>query len=131
MQSKARTYAALMVQALDGATEKEAQQVIQRFKDLLYKRGDFKHISSILREFERAWQERNGKTATVVSAHSLAEKTKTEMAKSLEKKGYALQEKVDPAVIGGTALYLGSDYMIDSTVKGKLNRLSKLLKQNG
>jgi len=130
MQSKVRTYAAVMVQALDGVSEKEAAQKIRRLKKLLYKRGDFKHVSAILQEFARAWRERKGKTATVISAQPLAEKTKADMARSLEKKGYVLQEKVDPNVIGGTALYLGNDYVIDSTVKGKLLRLSKLL-QNG
>ena len=130
MQSKARTYAALMVQALDGVSEKEAQQKIQRLKKLLYKRGDFKHVSAILQEFAWAWRERKGKIATVVSAEPLAVSTKKHMEQSLQKKGYIAEEKVDASVIGGMALFLGNDYVIDSTVKGKLQRLSKLL-QNG
>lgn len=116
-----------MVRALDGATEKEAEKKIQRLKELLYKRGDFKQISKILQEFAKAWKERNGKIANVVSAEPLADKTKKEMQKSLEKSGYVLEEQVDPNVIGGTALYLGNDYVIDSTVRGKLQRLAKSL----
>ncbi len=127
MQSKARTYAQVMVRALDGASEGEAAQKVQRLKRLLYKRGDFKHISNILREFARAWDERKGRKAIVVSAQPLAESTKADMQKRLEKSGYTLQERIDPTVIGGTALYLGNDYVIDSTIRGKLQRLSKLL----
>ena len=130
MQSKARTYAAVMVQALNEVSEKEAAQKIKRLKNLLYKRGDFKQVSAILREFSKAWKERNGKIAMVVSAEPLAENTKNQIEQSLRKNGYVAEEKVDKEVIGGMALYLGNDYVIDSTIKGKLQRFSKLLTIN-
>ena len=46
---------------------------------------------------------------------------------SLAKKRYIMEEKVDPGVIGGVALYLGNDFVIDGTIRGKLKRISKLL----
>jgi F0F1-type ATP synthase delta subunit len=131
MQSRAKTYAAVMVQVLHGASEQEAAQKIQRFKRILYKQGDFKNISKILQEFSRAWFERNGKQATVVTAQPLAEKTRVGMQKQLKRAGYVLQERVDSHVIGGTALYLGNDYVIDNTIRGKLQRFSKTLYNNG
>ena len=127
MRNKAKTYAGVMVQSLNGATEKEAARKIQRLKKLLYKRGDFKQASSILREFSRAWRERDGKIATVVSAEALSGKAKATIEKSLAKSGYVLVDRVDEGVIGGTALYLGNEYVIDGTIKGKLQRFSKLL----
>ena len=119
-----------MVEALDGSSEKEARETMQAIKRLLYKRGDFKHVSRILQEFERAWQERKGKIATVVTAFPLAEKTKIAIEKSLEKSGYAKQEQIDKDVIGGMALYLGNEYVIDGTIKGILQRMVKILKNN-
>ena len=131
MQSRARTYAQVMVEALDGVSEKEAEEKIKALKRLLYKRGDFKQIGKILQEFSRAWQERKGKIATVVTAMPLSDKTKTNIDRSLAKGGYVASEKIDESVIGGMALYLGSDYIIDGTIKGKLQRFSKILNKNG
>jgi F0F1-type ATP synthase delta subunit len=128
VKSKAKTYAAIMVEAFDGISEKEAEKKVRALKSLLYRRGDFKQISKILREFSRAWKERKGKTATVVTAEALSEQAKKQVEQSLQKNGYRAEEKVDPGVIGGMALYLGSDYVVDSTVRGKLQRLSASLK---
>jgi F0F1-type ATP synthase delta subunit len=127
MQGKARTYAAIMVQALDGVSEKEAIGKIRRLKALLYKRGDFKHMGKILQEFSKAWQERKGKVATVVTAEPLSDKAKKNIDASLAKGGYVSAQKVDESVIGGMALYLGNDYVIDGTIKGKLQKLARYL----
>src|SRR3989344_9197724 len=126
-QSKAKTYAKAMVAAFDGVSEKEAKKRAQILKRMLYKRGDSKQISKILQEFARAWKERNGQTATVVAAEALSEKTRKQIEQSLARKKYVMEEKVDPGVIGGVALYLGNDYVIDGTIRGKLKRISKLL----
>jgi F0F1-type ATP synthase delta subunit len=128
MQSKTRIYAQVMAEALHNISEKEAATKIKRLKHMLYKRGDFKHTSAILREFSKMWRERNGKTATIVTAQPLAQGIKQYIEQPLRKSGYALEEKVDERVIGGIVLYLGSDYVIDSTMKGKLQRLAKNLK---
>ena len=126
-QGKAKTYAKAMVEAFDGLSEKEAKKKAQILKRMLYKRGDSKQISKILQEFARAWKERNGQVATVVAAEALSEKTRKQIEQSLSREKYIIEEKVDPGVIGGVALYLGNDYVIDGTIRGKLKRISKLL----
>jgi len=131
MQSKAKTYAQVMVESLDGLSEKETAKRVKNLKILLQKRGDFKQLSKILQEFSRAWKERKGKIAEVVTAEPLSSKVRESMEKSLKKKGYIMEERIDPSVIGGTALYLGRDYMIDGTVRGKLKRISNIVNQNG
>ena len=128
-QGKAKTYAKAMVAAFEGVLEKEAKKRAQILKRVLYKRGDSKHISKILQEFARAWKERNGKVATVLTVEPLAGKTKKRFEQSLSKKRYIVEEKVDPSVIGGVALFLGSDYVIDGTIKGKLQRLARRLQR--
>lgn len=128
-QGKAKTYASAMVKVLDGVSAKEAAKRVSILKRVLYKRGDSKHISKILQEFAKAWKERKGKTATVLSAEPLAEKTKKQFEQSLSKKRYIMEEKIDLAAIGGVALFLGSDYVIDGTIKGKLQRLARRLQR--
>jgi len=131
MSSKAKTYAHVMVESFDGLSEKEATKRVKSLKILLQKRGDFKQLSKILQEFSRAWKERKGRVAEAVSAEPLSSKTREKMEKSLKKKGYIMEERIDPSVIGGTALYLGRDYLIDSTIRGKLKRISNRRSQNG
>ena len=126
--NKAKTYAKAMVEAFDGVSEKDAKKRAQTLKRMLYKRGDSKHISKILQEFARAWKERKGQTATVLSAELLSGKTRKQFEESLAKKRYIMEEKVDPGVIGGVALFLGNDYVIDSTIRGKLQRLARSLR---
>jgi F0F1-type ATP synthase delta subunit len=38
-----------------------------------------------------------------------------------------MKEVVEPDVIGGFAIFLGKDYMIDGTVQGRLQKIAKLL----
>ena len=116
-----------MVEVLDGLSEKDAKKTAQNWKRLLYRRGASKQVSKILQEFARAWKERKGRIATVLSAEPLADKSKKQFEEALAKKKYVVEEKVDPGVIGGVALFLGSDYVIDATIKGKLKRLAKSL----
>ena len=118
-----------MVKVLDGVSAKEAAKRVSILKRVLYKRGDSKHISKILQEFAKAWKERNGKVATVLTVEPLAGKTKKRFEQSLSKKRYIMEEKIDPAAIGGVALFLGSDYVIDGTIKGKLQRLARRLQR--
>lgn len=126
-QNKAKTYAKALVRAFEGLSEKEAKEKAQVLKRVLYKRGDSKHISDILQAFARAWKERNGKFATVLSAEPLEKKIKKHLEQSLSKKRYLMEEKIDPGVIGGVALFLGNDFLIDGTMRGKLQRLAKRL----
>ena len=130
-QSKAKTYAEVMVESFDGVSEKEAAKRVQRLKTLLSKRGDFKQLSKILYEFTRAWKERKGQIAEVVTAEPLAGKARESMEESLKEKGYIMEERIDSSVIGGIALYLGRDFLIDGTIRGKLKRISKIINQNG
>lgn len=126
-RNKAKTYARLMVDALDGLSEKEAKQKIHIIKQLLHKRGDFKQVSRILQEFTRAWKERKGKVATVLSAEPLVDKMRKQFQEALSKKRYIMEERIDPSAIGGVALSLGNEFLIDGTIRGKLKRISKLL----
>ena len=120
MRAKSKLYAKALVKVLDGKSEKEQKLVAQRLKQLLKKRGNVRLISEILKEAEHLQQ---GNPAQVVSAVKLSEKARSTLEKSLEEKGFSMQEKIDESVIGGTVIYLGKEYMIDGTIRGKLQKL--------
>ena len=116
---KAKVYAKALV-ALNGKTEEEQKLVAQRLKQLLKKRGDLRLLSAILKETENLQQ---GNRAQIVTASKLSEQARNTLKESLEQKGFSMQEKVDAHVIGGIAMYLGKEYMIDATVRRKLQKL--------
>ena len=113
-------YARAFLEAADSKTEEEQKHVAQRLRQLLKKRGDLRLLSHILKEIESLQQ---GNPAQVVTAFKLSEQAKSTLEKSLEQKGFSMQEKVDAHVIGGIVMYLGKEYMIDGTVRGKLQKL--------
>ena len=123
MRNKSRKIALALVSALEKSNETEAKKKANKFKQIAYKWGATKQTGEILREFGKAWKRKDGEIATVVSATPLSEGTKSKIKKKLKNKKYLIEEEVDPSIIGGVALYLGNEYLIDATLKGKLKRL--------
>ena len=127
MASKTRTYARVLTAVLADATEEQAPMIVQNFKQLLKKRGDLKLSSAILQEFTAVWSAQKGIVARVITATPLSDSAKRQTEQSLKEQGFVLEEKVEPTVIGGTALFLGKDYLIDGTVRGRLQKLTRIL----
>lgn len=123
---KAKLYAKALKAALEGKSSNEEKKIIRRFKELLKKRGDLRIAYHVEQEFKLLQED--GTPAEVITAEPLSQDAKTDMKKTLEKKGFSMKETVDPNLIGGTAVFLGTEYMIDGTVRGKLNRIAKLLR---
>lgn len=121
-------YAKALVQSLDGAPEKEQREIVVRFKSLLKKRGDLCHLSLVLQEFTKLWEERKGKIARVISATELPMSLAFEMKSILKKKGYQAREEQQKSLIGGVAVFFGNEYVIDNSVQGKLQKLKAQLK---
>lgn len=130
MQNKARQYTRALVEALEGKTQKEAEGIVKRLKMLLKKRGDLRLIYQVEKEFIKMEAEKEGVPAEVVAASALSDQTRKEMEQSLEKKGFTIRERVEPDLIGGIAIFLGKEQLIDGTIRGRLNRIAKLLALN-
>tara|TARA_Y100000310_G_C20332849_1_gene646096 strand:- start:49 stop:438 length:390 start_codon:yes stop_codon:yes gene_type:complete len=128
MASKSNIYARVLADALKGVSEDKAVIVVQNFKKILKKRGDLKLASQILQEFDEVWMSQKGTIARLVTASGLSDTAKKQTESSLKKKGFVLEERVDPAVIGGSAIFLGKDYMIDGTIRGRLKKFTRILK---
>ena len=128
MAKKASLYAKVLVQSLESAPEQKQKEIAARFKNLLKKRGDLRHVSAVLQEFAKLWEERKGKIARVISAKELPLSFVSLVRSTLKKKGYQIKEEHDENLIGGAAVFLGNEYLFDNTVRGKLQKLKAVLK---
>jgi F0F1-type ATP synthase delta subunit len=48
--------------------------------------------------------------------------------KTLKKEGYVIKDEVHEDLIGGAAVFLSNEYLIDNSIKGKLHKLRLLMK---
>jgi ATP synthase, F1 delta subunit len=88
-------------------------------------------LPTIIAAFQRRLAEARGETAVeVVAAKALTPAQMTAITTALQKavsKNIALSTRIDPALLGGLVVKVGSR-MIDSSVRTKLNRLSLAIK---
>lgn len=124
MQSKVRIYARVLHEALKGVSLAEQKKRIGVFKEILKKRGDIKLSHGILQEFHRLQKEEKGRSGEVISASVLQPSVKTMFSKMFKSMKFTLEDRVDPAVIGGVAVFLGNEFLIDNTILGRLRKLS-------
>lgn len=124
MQSKVRIYAGVLHEVLKGASLAEQKKKIRVFKEIVKKRGDMKLSHGILQEFERLEVEEKGKIGHVVSARTLSPSVKAALISKLKAMKFLLQQSIDPSVIGGVALFLGKEFLIDNTILARLRKLS-------
>ena len=127
MQSKVKLYATLLTEVLDKATEKQAAEKIARFKVLLKKAGDMQLASKIGKEFEKTWEARRGQKGEIISAAPLSKSVGDAFSRALRKKGYVPEERIQEDVLGGVAVFLGTEELVDNTFAARLQRIQKEL----
>ncbi|MBI2113344.1 MAG: F0F1 ATP synthase subunit delta [Candidatus Wildermuthbacteria bacterium] len=127
MRNKKELYARVLLESLQGASETQAHLKARLFKQLLKKRGDLKLAASILKEFEALWKARKGKIAKVHAAGQLPEKSEDALKKKLAHLGYVMEIKEDPGLLAGVAVFLGNDYLIDNSLRGRLRRIRRMI----
>jgi len=124
MQGKVRIYARVLHEALKGVSLAEQKKRIHVFKEILKKRGDSKMSHGILQEFYRLQEEQKGRIGKVVSARQLSPGVKAALVSKLKSMKFVLQHSIDPSVIGGVALFLGKEFLVDNTIIARLRKLS-------
>lgn len=117
------TYARALVAALDAAKGKRVQERVRNFLLLLKKRGDMKRLPQVMREFRSLWQSRHGRVLEVVAAEPLQKSAKNKEFALFRKQKFFLQETIDPRVVAGLAFFVGKEYIVDGTVRTKLQRM--------
>lgn len=102
-----------------------------RFLGVLAKNGRLSQIGAIIRTFARLAAEHRGEiTADVTSAFPLKDDQLAALKANLKARGgrdVAIDAKVDPSILGGIIVRLGSR-MIDASIKTKLNNLALAMK---
>jgi len=120
----AKAFAALSPQfGLDPITAK--------FLGVLARNGRKNEVRPIIRAFKRIAAEHRGEiSADVVSAHALKDDQVTALKAQLKSRAgrdVTLDLAVDPNILGGIVIKLGSE-MIDASIRTKLNRLASAMK---
>lgn len=126
MPSKARIYGEVLKEVLEKTPEQKRKALFQNFRNLLKKRGDLRLLARAVQEFKTAWTNRKGNMGTVVFAKIPSARDRGSVTKTLKRKGFIYEEKVDPRLVGGAEIFLGNDYLIDNTVRSKLKSLIQL-----
>ena len=119
-----RAFAALAPQfGLDPITTK--------FLGVLARNGRKRELRSIIRAFRRIAADHRGEvTAEVSTAHPLKDDQVAALKQQLRARAgreVTLELAVDPAILGGITVKLGSQ-MIDSSIKTRLNSLAQAMK---
>ncbi|MFC3123893.1 F0F1 ATP synthase subunit delta [Pseudoroseomonas globiformis] len=90
-----------------------------------------KALPSVIAAFGALLAEQRGQqTAEVITAHALTKVQRTQLTARLTEAGYSnvkLVERVDPALLGGLVVRIGSR-LFDSSIKSKLQRLQYAMK---
>ncbi|HXH53100.1 MAG TPA: F0F1 ATP synthase subunit delta [Sphingomicrobium sp.] len=101
------------------------------FLGVLARNGRKSELRRIVRAFRRLAAEHRGEiTAEVVSAHPLRDDQVAALKQQLRGRAgrdVAIEARVDPAILGGITVKLGSE-MIDASIRTKLNRLAQAMK---
>jgi len=114
-----------LVSDLDG---KETKERVKKFKRFLQKQGKIKIASLILRELKKEFEKKEGELAEVFSAKDLSVSEKEKIKKVLRKKGFQPQFKKDSRLIGGIALFLKNEFLIEGTLRKRLSKIIGHLK---
>lgn len=120
----ARAFAAI-------AGELRLDPITANFLQVLARNGRKGQLLPVIRAFRRLASEHRGETtAEVVTAHPLKDdqiaRLKTQL-RARAGRDVAIETRVDPAILGGIKVKLGSQ-MIDASIRTKLNRLAEAMK---
>lgn len=109
-------------------------ELMRKFLGVLIENGRTSFFKEIKTAFVRRYEEYKGiLSVSVVSAQSLNERTQqhlTDVLKGVFNKEIRLNIKVNPALIGGLTVQVGS-VMADASVKTKLQKLNLVMKGVG
>ncbi len=121
----ARKFALVLVEAVEGKTEKEMEKIIGEFISYLSEQRLLAHWREIVRSLDSVWKEKYGAAnVTITSAHPLSEKSRKALEKAAA--GAEVIELVDPELIGGAIVRI-DDRIFDSSISGALNSLKNSL----
>lgn len=125
----ARDAAAKTVAAVAGSMGLDP--LTTKFLGVLAQNRRLAQLPAVIRAYETLLSNHKGEArAEVTSAHPLTKTQITALSKSLKARvgrNVAVDAKVDPAILGGLVVKIGSQ-MIDSSIRTRLNSLAQAMK---
>ena len=113
------------------AAQMKLDPLTTNFLGVLARNGRKSQLPNIVRLFKRLAPNHRGETtAEVVSAHALADGQVDALKAQLKSRAgrdVTIDARVDPEILGGLIVKLGSQ-MIDGSLRTKLNRLAQAMK---
>jgi F-type H+-transporting ATPase subunit delta len=110
--------------------EPRVDRLTANFLRLLVEKARINHFKAICQEFERLYEEHQGKLrAQVMSAVSLSGHQEVRLKSELDRltgKDVVLEKKVDPSVLGGVVVHLGNK-IIDRSLRQGLKQMHENL----
>ncbi len=118
--------ASVLIDLIESSIE-SPEKVTDEFVSWLSERSELKRIRNIIRAVDSIWTETYGAaTITVESSHNLPEGIKEGLEKVA--KGAEIRESINEELIGGAKIRI-DDRIIDGSIKGKLEQLTKAFSQ--
>ena len=105
--------------------------ITTNFLGVLARNGRKRELNAIIRLFKRLAADHRGETtADVTSAHPLNDDQLAQLKAQLKARAgrdVTLETRVDPAILGGLVVKMGSQ-RIDASIRTKLNRLAEAMR---
>jgi F-type H+-transporting ATPase subunit delta len=113
------------------ATAMNLDPLTGNFLGVLAQNRRLSQLPAVIRAFNSLWAQHRGEiTAEVTSAHPLDDDQVTALKTNLRSRtgrDIAVDLNVDPAILGGLVVKIGSQ-MIDGSIRTKLNSLAQVMK---
>lgn len=124
-------YAEILFELTNGKSDADIQKALKVFTGYLAKQKALASASEIQTAYERLVDSKEGRVrVTLATPETLDSGTVTDiqqtMKKAFEASSVELQQKIDTSLIGGWRART-EDYLIDASLKGRLNRLKMIL----
>lgn len=124
-------YAEILFELTSGKSDADIQKAIKVFTGYLAKQKALGSAGDIQKAYERLVDSKEGRVrVTLATPEKLDSGTVAEiqqtMQKTFEASSVELQEKIDTSLIGGWRART-EDYLIDASLKGRLDRLKATL----
>jgi len=124
-------YAEGLFESINGKSEKEAKEILNKFVDLLIVNNQTSQLRKILTSFESVWNRGNGIIEAEIKVANKLDNSSREILQAYVKeitkaKNIEMNEVVDASLMGGFVVkYEGS--IIDNSLKTKLQSLKNNL----
>lgn len=130
MKIKPSQYAAALCETTKNVSGEELESRLKNFFKILKQNNDLEKFKEIVNEFKKCDREQRGRelveiTTPAALSRELREKIISKLKKEI-KKEIELREKNDPEILGGIIIKI-NDFLIDASLKGKIQKLSKEL----